>query len=63
MNNEELKKVINYQYQLATFAITMYEEVKSNDEWRMHAEDLMASSLRMIRSIKGAMEAKEGNAT
>jgi hypothetical protein len=51
--NEECKKMVNYFYQLTTFALTMQDEMKSIEsaEWDKISSDLLKVSQDMNKLI------------
>lgn len=53
MTNADMKKMINYYYQLSTFALTMQDEMKElqSPEWEKIACDLLTVSQEMNKFI------------
>jgi hypothetical protein len=47
MKHDDLKKVLNYSYQLSTFALTIADEMKDHREWVEVANKLLAYSKEM----------------
>ena len=60
MTNEECKKLVNYYYQLVTFALTMQDEMKAIQcpEWEKIASDLLQLSQEMNTYITNMMVGK-----
>jgi hypothetical protein len=60
MTNEECKKLVNYYYQLATFALTMQDDMKNINcpEWEKIATDLLNISQDMNKFITTTMVSK-----
>ena len=60
MTNEECKKLVNYYYQLATFALSMQDEMKTIQcpEWEKIASDLLNISQEMNKFITVTMVGK-----
>ncbi len=53
MTNSDMKKLVNYFYQLATFSLTMQEEIKElqSPEWNKIACDLIQVSQEMNKYL------------
>ena len=53
MTNNDLKKMVNYFYQLSTFALTMQDEMQevASEEWNKIACDLLQVSQEMNKLI------------
>lgn len=60
MTNEEFKKLVNYYYQLATFALTMQDDMKNIQcpEWEKIASQLLEISQDMNKFITVNMVGK-----
>lgn len=53
MTNNDLKKMVNYFYQLSTFALTMQDELQdlASEEWSKISCDLLQVSQEMNKLI------------
>lgn len=60
MNNNDMKKLVNYYYQLSTFALQMQDEMKelNSPEWEKIACDLLEVSQEMNKFITTKMVEK-----
>jgi hypothetical protein len=54
MTNEEMKKLVNYQMQIATFALAMQDEMATlnNEEWGEYAKRMLGVAYDMTLSVK-----------
>ena len=52
MTRDEMKKLINYQFQLTTFALGLAEEQQNNSKWLSFATSLIDIGLEMMADIQ-----------
>lgn len=52
MTKDELKKLVNYQYQLVTFALSMADDQQANPAWSSFAQKLLSVGGEMLEDIQ-----------